>query len=51
MSRSLRVTSQIFSTSVPAPTVSRVSGGIVDLWIDDFKRMALQSLQLRFCLD
>ena len=50
--RGLSVPSTDFFDTVPAPTASRVSGGLlVDLWIDDFKCMALQSFQLRFCLD
>ena len=49
--RILRVPSQIFRCRSLPPIVSRVSGGLLDLWIDDFKRMALQSFQLHFCLD
>jgi hypothetical protein len=36
-----------FWTSVHAPIVSRVSGGLLDRWIDDFKCVTLQSLQFR----
>src|SRR6516164_2581493 len=44
--RSLRVPSQIFSTSVHAPIVSRVSGSLLDLWVDDFKCIVLNNLKV-----
>ena len=36
---------------MPTPTTSGLSDGLLYRWIDNFKRMALQSFQLRFCLD
>ena len=49
--RILSVPSQIFRPPSQAPIVSRVSGGLLDRWIDDFKCVTLQSLQFRICLD